>query len=42
MKIDYKNGTYRYVRFMRDGSVKELVGVIRSKKPNKGKGNEAG
>jgi len=29
------NNTYKYKRFMRDGSVEERTGVIRTKKENK-------
>lgn len=29
------NNTYRYKRYMRDGSVREIVAVIRSKKREK-------
>ena len=32
---DSKGRTYTYRRFMRDGSVEERTGVIRTKKENK-------
>lgn len=35
MRVDTKNGTYKYKRFMRDGSMEEKTGVVRSKKPKK-------
>ena len=35
MKVDNKNGTYEYKRFMRDGSVETKTGVVRSKKAKK-------
>lgn len=35
MRVDTKNGTYKYKRFMRDGSVEEKTGVVRNKKAKK-------
>ena len=30
-----KGKTYTYIRYMRDGSTKEMTGVVRSRKKNK-------
>ena len=38
MKIDRKNGTYTYKKYMRDGTVQERTGAIRTKKRSKRNG----